>query len=59
MSKRFESREAIANEIDWEVGIFGPEGDTELTKSWRELLAAYEVTDAATEKVMGLLGVDE
>ena len=67
MSDRFKSREDLAEKINWEGGIaeavdYGikaedmPEGDTELTELWAEMVDAYKKFDALADKVHGLLG---
>ena len=66
VSQRFESREALAAKIEWEGGVlesvdYGikaedmPEGDTELSELWTELVIAYRKADDLARKVHTIL----
>jgi len=66
MSDRFESREELADKIDWEGGLmealdYGittdmmPEGDAELTEAWGKLAIAYHEATLLADVVEKLL----
>lgn len=66
MPDKFESRERLAQKIDWEGGNWSaleygitadmmPEGDTELEEAWRTLQETFAAAEAAWKVVDALL----
>lgn len=67
---KYESRQDLANKIDWEGGIpsalsYGidalsmPEGDEELRAAWEQLDEVWVVFEDACEQVLSLLQQSE